>query len=270
MSGTSAITFPQLTAAAFDRIAALIRSACGIVLADGKQSLVQSRLQMRARELGCATFDDYVDFVESDPSGHERARLIDKLTTNKTLFFREEAHFEYLRDIIVPECRAIGSEISVWCAGCSTGEEPLTFGMCLADTGLDLRLLATDISPSVLEHARRGIYEARAVENVPQRLLSRFFVRLPDGRFGVDQALRDRITYAALNLMNPWPMRGPFDVISCRNVMIYFDRETQDALVRRFRELLRPGGHLLVGHSESFKAETLGLRQVRAATYVRN
>lgn len=264
----------QLSARAFERISATVYDACGIMLPKGKEQLVRSRLLQRLRTLDLASFDVYADFVDSDKTRVELRTMIDLVTTNKTSFFRENNHFDYLRETVVPELVKNGDQVRIWSAGCSSGEEPTTIAMVL-DQALPeavrrrTKILATDISDRILEKARAGDYAPEMFESVPTAARSRYFESNQDGTWHVGSHLRSMITFARLNLLHEWPMKGPFDVIFCRNVMIYFDRPTQTRLVQRFRNLLREGGHLLIGHSESVDAAAVGLRQVMPATYVR-
>jgi chemotaxis protein methyltransferase CheR len=203
--------------------------------------------------------------------------MIDALTTNKTSFFRENQHFEYMRTRILPELKKHGSKLRLWSAGCSSGEEPYTISMLVQEewsqmSPIDVRILATDISASILAKARAGEYEKENLKDVPPTFLSKYFslVRSSPSRvYSVTEPIRKTIRFAQLNLMDSWPMKGPFEVIFCRNVMIYFDCATQGRLVQRFYDLLVPGGHLLVGHSESLVANSCGFKYVQPATYVK-
>jgi len=261
---------PSLSADEFRAIGALAYDVAGIVLPPGKEGLVRARLARRLRALGAASYDEYLDLVR-DPAGDELSAMIDALTTNKTEFFRERAHFDFLAREVLP---TLGTgPLRVWSAGCSTGEEPYTLAMVLRDAlpdlGLrDVRVLGTDVSRRVLAHAKAGVYADAAARALPQDVRRRHFVRHPDG-WQVNGPLRALVTFARLNLMASWPMRGPFHAIFCRNVMIYFDRATQQRLVERFTALLAPGGHLFVGHAESLTAIDHDLTYVQPAVYRR-
>lgn len=260
-----------LTDRQFHRISETLYRLCGIHLTQGKEELVKSRLMKRLRSLGLASFNDYIDLVEAHPDGEEFITMVDCLTTNKTSFFRENEHFEFLKRAILP---GLATPARFWCAGCSTGEEPYTLSIVLRE-GLpdidarDVKILATDISTRVLARARAGVYARDTLADVPGALLQRYFTgdggRPPQYQAGPD--LKRLIRFARLNLMETWPMQGPFAVIFCRNVMIYFDKPTQERLIRRFAELLAPGGHLFVGHSESLAGMVHGLGYVQPATY---
>ena len=255
-----------LGAAEFREIGALVRDVAGIQLPAGKEGLVRARLAKRLRAHGVSSYGEYLELVR-DPSGGELAEMVDVLTTNKTDFFRESAHFDVLaRDVLPPLGTA---PVRIWSAGCATGEEPYTLAMVLREAGRhDAKILATDISRRVLAHAKAGVYADAAVRPVPDALRTRHFARTERG-WEAGAGLKSLVTFARLNLMARWPMRGPFHAIFCRNVMIYFDRDTQQALVARFRELLAPGGYLFVGHSESLTALRHDFTYVLPAVYRR-
>jgi chemotaxis protein methyltransferase CheR len=267
----------ELSESQFDAISRLTYQVCGINLQAGKQGLVKTRLARRLQTVGVADFDEYLEYLARDTSGTEMSAMLDALTTNKTSFFREVQHFEYVRSTVLPSLDAGWSGLRIWSAGCSTGEEPYTLALLLHDEVPDLarrdvRILATDLSTRVLARAREGEYDQAAVEDIPPKLLNRYFTCIrtaPTRAFRVKPELQSLIRFARLNLMAPWPMRGPFDMIFCRNVMIYFDRPTQQRLVYRYWELLRPGGHLFVGHSESLTGLEHGFRYVQPAVYVK-
>ncbi|HZF67216.1 MAG TPA: protein-glutamate O-methyltransferase CheR [Gemmatirosa sp.] len=270
----------ELTAAQFRAISTIARDVAGIQLRAGKEGLVRSRLARRLRTLAVPSYDAYLERVAGDP--RELAEMVDLLTTNKTSFFRERAHFDFLRDALLPHWRAHPAEpVRLWSAGCSSGEEAYTLAMVLREAfpdieRRDVRILATDLSHRVLAQAREGVYGDAAVADVPPALLHRHFTRVaaPSGAQGAGAwsagpGLRQLVTFAPLNLMGAWPMRGPFHAILCRNVMIYFDKPTQQRLVERYHALLAPGGHLFVGHSESLSALTHAFAYVQPALYRR-
>jgi chemotaxis protein methyltransferase CheR len=264
----------DLTEAQFRQVGALVARVAGIQLPPGKESLVRSRLSRRLRALGVPTIAEYLELVERDASRTELAEMVDVLTTNKTSFFREVEHFRLLERTIFPALERTGNPIRIWSAGCSTGEEPYSIAMVARDTlrsaAARVRILATDISARVLQRARAAVYDGDVVEDVPAPLRQAHFeAASPAGSVRVVQPTRDLVQFARLNLMGDWPMRGPFDVILCRNVMIYFDKPTQERLVARYAELLAPGGYLFVGHSESLSGLRHGLSYVQPATYRR-
>ncbi len=263
----------DLTDAEFRHVGQLVTRIAGIQLPPGKESLVRSRLAKRLRALGIATVREYLEFVERDTSRAELAELVDVLTTNKTSFFREAEHFRLLERTILPALARAGGPINVWSAGCSTGEEPYTIAMVaresLGAAASRVRVLATDISARVLQRARSAEYDTALLEDVPVALRPAHFEAVPSstGTVRVASPTRDLVHFARLNLMGDWPMKGPFDVIFCRNVMIYFDKPTQERLVSRYAALLAPGGYLLVGHSESLSGLRHALSYVQPATY---
>ena len=265
----------KLKKAQFERISQLVGRLTGINLHPGKHELVRARLTNRLRILGLRSFDAYMEYLEHDHPEEELVAMIEAMTTNKTSFFREPQHFGYLCRQVVPGLR--NRKIRVWSAGCSSGEEPYSTAILLdeaiSDHALwDIGILATDLSSHMIAHARNGIYDKNHLREVPPLLISKYFTCIetrPVRRYQVIELLRRRVHFARLNLMGEWPMRGPFDVIFCRNVMIYFDKFTQEQLVNRFWKLLKPGGHLFVGHSESLAGSPHKFRYVQPATYVK-
>ncbi|MBN9117979.1 MAG: hypothetical protein J0I06_02225 [Planctomycetes bacterium] len=241
----------------FEAVRRLLYDRTGIALGDSKRDMVCSRLAKRLRHHGLASFTDYLRLVRAaDDEGQE---FINCLTTNKTDFFREAHHFQFLRDTVIPGARAKGRRLRIWSAGCSTGEEPYTLALtlrehCPAAEGWDVRVLASDIDTAVLAAAERGVYDADRAD-VPPELLRKYFLRGTGPRAGqvaVRPELRDLIAFRQINLTaDPWPIRTRFDVIFCRNVVIYFDRDTQRRLLTRFAEHLAPDGYLFMGHSEN-------------------
>lgn len=266
----------------FRQISEMVYRHCGINLHDGKRKLVQARIAKRLRAGGFRTLSDYLDFVAADKTGQEFTLLIDAMSTNLTSFYRESDHFKYLADTAIPEMlrrkQSQGSRrIRVWSAACSTGEEPYTLGMVLLDSmpnaeGWDIKILATDISTRVLQVARNGFYSGDRLTPLPSGFATRFFRRSTlDGEqgFSVTPELRDLIAFRHLNLMERWPFTGPFDVILCRNVMIYFDKPTQERLVNRMADVLEPGGVLFTGHSESLTGVSHPLSYARPTVYLK-
>lgn len=264
----------ELTPAQFTRITTLLYDHAGIRMREGKEGLVRARLAKRLRRLGLPDFDAYLSHVEREPDRSEFAEMIDALTTNKTSFLREASHFDYLRDEVFP---TLTGSVRLWSAGCSSGEEPYTLAMLLNEsfsgsTPRDTRILATDISHRVLGTAKAGLYPTDLMSDVPGAWLQKYWTKKRDGArevYEAGPALRRLVHFAKLNLMEKWPMQGPFDAILCRNVMIYFDKGTQQRLVERYHALLKPGGHLFVGHSESLTGLTHRFRYVQPAVYVK-
>lgn len=266
----------ELSNAHFEKISRRVYEICGINLQPGKEGLVKSRLVKRLRALNMDDFDKYLRYVEDDRSGHELSTMIDVLTTNKTSFFRESQHFAYLSRVIIPKLNA-SSSARIWSAGCSSGKEAYTIAMLLREAmpdieRRDVRILATDLSSRILAVAREAIYGEEVTDEVPPQLVQKYFTPVrSDGETGyrVNDNVKSLVRLARLNLMDKWPMTGSFDAIFCRNVMIYFDKPTQAELVRRFWQMLVPGGHLFIGHSESLTNISGEFRYVQPALYVK-
>lgn len=249
---------PPLESGEFAAIAAIMQSDARIHLVPAKTTLVHSRLSRKLREHGLSSFRDYVRLVQND--GVERAAMVVALTTNHTHFFREKHHFDHLRSTVLPwlQQRARTQPVRIWSAGCSSGEEVYTIAMCLlgasrADASwlksADVRLLATDLSPPVVESTQRATYASAAVEPIPAAYRASW-MRQAGADFIMADEARALVTARVLNLFEPWPMRRKYDVIFCRNVMIYFDDSAKAELEARFVEMLAPGGYLYIGHSE--------------------
>ncbi|NOZ11320.1 MAG: protein-glutamate O-methyltransferase CheR [Gammaproteobacteria bacterium] len=243
----------------FNFLRDLVGARAGIALNDNKRQLVYSRLVRRLRELGLKAFSDYCAILKQDED-EELGHMINAITTNLTSFFREPHHFEYLADILKRLKQSQQRRIRIWSAGCSTGEEPYTIAMVVrevmgAAVGWDIKILASDLDTKVLATAEQGIYDHKRVEGISSKRLSRWFRKGSGenvGKVRVARSLRDLVAFRQLNLMdNPWPMRGPFDIIFCRNVVIYFNKDTQRELFKRMDSMLSADGRLLVGHSES-------------------
>lgn len=259
----------NLSDSEFQQLRQLIYQLTGISLAESKRHLVKSRLQKRLIALKLARFKDYYNLLLTEPKDSpERTAFINCVTTNKTDFFRERHHFDFVTRTVVPELASrvaageIPKRIRVWHAGCSTGEEPYTLAITLREAlaqrgAWDVRQLASDIDTGVLAHAERGVYERERVKPVPDALLRRYFLSGAGAQaeyVKVRKELQEQITFRQINLLDdPWPMRWDtrFDIIFCRNVVIYFDKPTQKRLFARFEERLHPGGYLFIGHSES-------------------
>lgn len=253
---------PKLGKREFEVLRRMIYARSGITLSENKLSLAESRLTRRLRALGMSAFSEYVERLsratESDP---ELEEMLNCITTNKTSFFREQHHFDWLRQAVVPEWterarRGENRRVRIWSAGCSTGEEPYSIAMTLSEAmpvrEWDVRILASDLDTQVLSHAERGVYKPEQVAAVPLQLQQRAFERTDDGGRRVVEPLRQLVAFRRINLVEPtWPVRTRFDVIFCRNVIIYFDRPTQRRLIERFLQHLEPGGFLVAGHSES-------------------
>jgi chemotaxis protein methyltransferase CheR len=250
-----------LTDADFERLCELVRVHTGIALSEAKRQMVYGRLVRRLRALKLSSFADYVQLLEGADQ-LELQEFTNAITTNLTSFFRETHHFDYLAEHVLPGIAArAGSpgRLRIWSCACSTGEEPYSIAMVLREqqarlNGIDAKILATDLDSNVLVTGAAGVYPVDRLRNVSPARAAEFFKHgsgLQQGSVKVAASLRQLITFKQLNLMHEWPMRGPFDAIFCRNVVIYFDLETKRALFERMARLQRPGALLFLGHSES-------------------
>ncbi|MFN3501673.1 MAG: protein-glutamate O-methyltransferase CheR [Allorhizobium sp.] len=256
-----------LTRRDLNEIAAMIYSDAGIALNDSKASLVYSRLSKHIRNLGLSGFRAYCQLVASPEGSAERREMLSHLTTNFTRFFRENHHFEHLRDEVLPgliQRAKSGGRVRIWSAASSDGQEPYSIALTVFQAfpnvlDYDFKILATDIDPKILAIARQGAYDEQALETVSPAIRKQWFKEVEIGgrrKFQVDERLKRLITYNELNLMAQWPFKGKFDVIFCRNVVIYFDEPTQMRIWTRFADLLPVGGHLYIGHSERVSGDS--------------
>ncbi|ACP24054.1 protein-glutamate O-methyltransferase [Sinorhizobium fredii] len=250
-----------LTRRDLGEIAAMIYADAGIYLNESKASLVYSRLSKHIRNLGLKGFRDYCQLVASPAGAAARRDMLSHLTTNFTRFFRENHHFEHLKTDVLPGLIARaknGGRVRIWSAACSDGQEPYSIALTVLSllpnaADYDFRILATDIDPKILALARAGAYDATALETVSPAMRKQWFREVDvngRGKWQVDDRVKRLITFNELNLMAQWPLKGPFDVIFCRNVVIYFDEPTQMKIWSRFAGVLDTGGHLYIGHSE--------------------
>ena len=263
----------------FNLIRDFAKSRIGITLADNKRHMFCRRVSQRLRALGLDAIDDYCDLLEDPDSTGEIQHLINALTTNKTDFFRESHHFDHLAKVAVPNSLAARAarqtrRLRIWSAGCSSGQEPYSIAMTLANSVSDLscwdsRILATDINTEMVDKSSRGIYKIEETEDIPADFRERFVERLADGEDYCRMAasLRSQIVFKPLNLFDPWPMKGPFDVVFCRNVVIYFDKSAQCGLFDRIANIMRVGSFLYIGHSESLFNVTDRFRSVGQSIY---
>ncbi len=271
-----------MSAREFDRLSEFIVGHCGIKMPPAKKVMLESRLQKRLRTLGMASFRDYCDFVlGSDEGSGELVHMIDAVTTNKTDFFREPTHFQFLAETALPEflmdgISGVRKKFTVWSAGCSSGEEPYTLGMVLNEfasqhSDFQYAILATDISTRVLEKARFGIYDQHLIKPIPQTLKQKYFLRSKDrdkGLVRIVPELRARVSFQRLNLMEEQILTPePMDAIFCRNVIIYFERATQYRLLSRLCGCVKIGGHLFLGHSETVHGFDLPLVRISSTIY---
>ena len=250
----------------FKFISKLVGERTGIVLSDAKRQMVYGRLSRRLRQLKLTKFSEYCDMLTDGHEG-ELIEFTNAITTNLTAFFRENHHFEYLTETVIPQIRrnnAHTKRVRVWSAGCSSGEEPYSIAMCLREAipesaGWDVKILATDLDSNMVKRGSEGIYTAERVEGLtPSRMKK--WVRQGTGensdKVRMSSKLREMITFKELNLMGDWPIKGPFDFMFCRNVVIYFNKDTQRILFDRYADLLAPKAHLFIGHSESLNKVT--------------
>lgn len=277
MTAALSTTMPlsSLTDREFIGLRDLIHNVTGIALADGKRDMISRRLSRRVKALGLASFQAYYEYVRSgDPA--EIENLTNAITTNLTYFFREAHHFEHLEKVVLPAiCAGQSKRLRIWSAGCSSGEEPYSIAIGLRESipdieDWDVKILATDLDSEMLTRCTRGIYSRDQVRKVPLARLNRWFMKgtgVNSGHVRVKPELQSLIRFGQLNLISDWPVRGEFDVIFCRNVMIYFDKPTQAKLVDRFTNRLREEGHLFVGHSESLLNVTDRLELLKNTVY---
>jgi len=268
----------------FTRLSRFIYDECGIRLVPAKKSMLEARLQKRLRQLGMHSFQEYCDYLFSQKGNElELVQMIDLVTTNKTDFFREPDHFDYLLGRVLPEWSGMrpqcgARKFNVWSAGCSSGEEPYTLAMVLAEyaeehPGFNFQVLATDISTRVLEKARMAVYTEDRVLPVPPGMRKKHLMRSRErgtGLVRVVPELREKVRFRRLNFMDAeYGIREKLDVIFCRNVIIYFDRQTQEKLLNRFYHHLVPGGHIFMGHSETLSGLDVPLVNVAPTVYAK-
>jgi chemotaxis protein methyltransferase CheR len=272
-----------MSARDFERLSEFISGHCGIKMPPVKRILLESRLQKRLRALGIASFHEYCEFLFTAPEGAgELVLMIDAVTTNKTDFFREPVHFSFLSETLLPEFfrdhgHAMGKPFTIWSAGCSSGEEPYTLSIILSEfarrnPGFQFAIIATDISTKVLEKARLGIYDEEQIAMIPNELKNQYFMRSKErdkGLVRVVPALRSAIQFRRLNLMDEYFAipESSIDALFCRNVMIYFDRGTQNKLLERFCRYLKRGKYLFLGHSETVQGFDLPLVRIESTIY---
>jgi chemotaxis protein methyltransferase CheR len=268
----------EFTDSEFKRLREIVHARTGIALSEAKRELVYGRLARRLRKLNLNSFAEYCALVEGADSS-ELQELTNAITTNLTSFFREGYHFEQLANEALPyaESKRAGTRrLRLWSAGCSTGEEPYSLAIVLREAlahlpTWDIKLLATDIDSKVVATAAEGVYAAERFKGVANERVRNWF-RQPPGRPGFSAAsdeLKQLITFKQLNLLDPWPMKGPFDIIFCRNVVIYFDKDTQRRLFDRMADLQEPGGWLFIGHSENLLNVTRRYKLVGRTVYRR-
>ena len=267
---------PDMETSTFRRFCAIAYEKAGITLGDSKEALVEARVGRRMRALGLVHEKEYLIRLEKDSTGEEIVQFLDVISTNHTSFFREPDHFEFLRTVLADWRREGMRRLRVWSAASSTGEEPYTIAFTIADTlenaVVDWRILATDISTKVLAKAEAGVFDDSKLTGLARGELNRFFERGPDkDKHTVQPEMRAKITFRRLNLVTPpYPMRGPFDIIFCRNVMIYFDQAVRQRVISGMERLLRPGGYLLIGHAEALSGVRTELRMIRPSVFLQS
>lgn len=265
----------KLTEQEFQSLSKFVHQRYGIDLSK-KRVLIEGRMSNMLADHGFTTFQQYMDMLFADKSGNEMTKMLNKLTTNYTYFKRENDHFEFLVQRVLPmmeQTHASTRVLRIWSAGCSSGQEPYTMAMYLHDyfgnrkQQWDTSLLATDISERVLEKARAGIYTLEEIKDVPQEWLHKYFVDLHDGRYQVCDMIRKDVIFRTLNLMEPFHFKKQFDLIFCRNVMIYFDAPTKETLVQKYYDWTAEGGFLFIGHSEALNRNATRYHYVQPAIY---
>jgi chemotaxis protein methyltransferase CheR len=271
----------NMTDREFRQLRELVYERLGINLTEKKRSMLIGRLQKLLRTSGFKNFQDYYEYLVNDPSMKAMTELINRVTTNYSFFYRGKSHFEYFVQTVLPE--VVGSlkkrnsrDLRIWTAGCSTGEEPYMLAMLMREFfgneyGLwDGGILATDISEKVLTFARQGIYPEERTKEVPVQLRNKYLKKLNDGQMAVNETIKNEVIFRKFNLKNKhYPFKKPFQIIFCRNVMIYFDKQTRDTLLHRFYEKTEPGGYLFIGHSETLGREQTLYKYIMPAVYKR-
>jgi len=242
----------------FKKLCVLATEYAGIQLLDrGKEDMVYGRLARRLRALKLTSFRDYISLLNSEQGKPEFSHFINALTTNLTAFFRENHHFEHLANVVLPQLmqrNASSKKIRIWSAGCSSGEEPYSIAMTVAENvpkDWDVKILATDLDTNMVEHGEAGVYAESRLSGISKARLQRWMMKGRNGDGRVKEELRQMIHFRQLNLLHDWPMKGPLDVIFCRNVIIYFDHAMKAKLAQRYANLLHEDGTLFIGHSET-------------------
>jgi len=265
----------------FQQLRDLVYSRVGINLTEKKRSMLIGRLQKLLRTSGFKTFQEYYDYLVREPSMTAMTELVNRVTTNYSFFYRGKSHFEFFSQKAFPEILANlrkknSRDIRIWAAGCSTGEEPYMVIMLMMEYlgreyGLwDGGILATDISAKVLRFAQEAVYPEDRVKELPLPLKNKYFTAIKDGQLTVKDVVRKEVVFRKFNLKNDtFPFKKPFQAIFCRNVMIYFDRQTRDKLLRQFHAVTEPGGYLFIGHSETLGRDQTLYRYIMPAAYQR-
>ncbi|KDR94555.1 chemotaxis protein methyltransferase CheR [Peptoclostridium litorale DSM 5388] len=266
----------KITEREFELLSDYIKSNYGIYIKKKKQTLLMGRLSGVLNEMGFTSFMQYYNYMLADKSGAGVVTLVDKITTNHTYFMRESDHFQYFKGTVLPylEHSVKDRDLRIWSAACSSGEEAYTLAMIMDEyfsekkTLWDTKLLATDISQSVLKTAKKGVYTRERMHPIPESWKVKYFKRRDDENFVIKDEIKNKVIYRKFNLIEKrFPFRRKFHTIFCRNVMIYFDHDTKYELVEKFYDCIEPGGYLFVGHSESLEREKTRFKYVRPAVY---
>ncbi len=266
----------------FKLLSELVYERSGINLTDKKKALLRARLNKVVKEeLGLNSFKEYYEYILSDKTGESITQLLDKISTNHSYFFRESGHFDFLtngalQEILTNKRNENSNSLKIWCAGCATGEEPYTLAMVLKEyfnkeiINWDVKILATDISYPALTQSQNGIYQKEKIDPIQPLYRNKYFKKYDDEKYQIDENLKKMILFKRLNLMDEnYPFKGKFDIIFCRNVMIYFDKITKDSLINKFYRYLNNQGYLFIGHSESISRETTPLKYIKPSVYKR-
>ncbi len=266
----------KITDAEFSELVSFVHKKYGIDLSK-KRQLVEGRLSFTLREKNFTNFGQYLQLIKSDSSGDELTVFLNKITTNHSYFGRENEHFDFLLNVALPKLEKTRQrELRIWSAGCSSGQEAYNIAMTMHEyfgprkAQWDTRILASDISMDVLNKAKLGIYSSDNLMQLPEEWRKKYFTRLPDGRYQVCEMIRNEVIFKTGNLMEPFVVKKPFDIIFCRNVMIYWDSDTTHKVVDKFYDATAPGGYLMIGHSETIKRELIRYTYIRPATYQKN
>lgn len=259
----------------FDALRKFIYEKSGISLSQSKDALITARIGKRMRALGLENYSDYLEQVKKDENGEELVQLLDVISTNVTSFFRESQHFDFFSEKVSEWYRNGQRKFRFWSAASSTGEEPYTIAMTLLESieknACDIKILATDISTKVLNKAINGIYDSEKLKSINPQLVKKYFVEAEPGKMEIIDSIKTMVSFNRLNLSQPpFPMKGPFDIVFCRNVMIYFDNEVRKRLLEEIFRLLKPGGYLIVGHAESLTGMLSIFKSVKPSIYISN
>ncbi len=261
----------------FNKIRNIVYDTSGIFLSDDKEALVAARINKRIRKLKLADYKEYTQYLLQDDDSEEIQELLDVISTNVTSFYRESDHFDYLREIVRAWFHNNVPKIRIWSSACSSGEEPYTIAIeiieALRNSRVNLKILATDINSDVLRKAQKGEYTEDKMSPVPKNIKIKYFTELvKKGKrvYKIKDEIKNKVIFRQFNLSTfPYPLKGNLDAIFCRNVMIYFDKKLRNALIYEFERLLKPGGVLFVGHSESITGTTTKLRRIKPSIYLK-